>query len=196
MIPPWNAYGLLPPIRPGETGGTRDRSPYEVTLVDIIERLGTTPERRVILGGFLKYRIALHGIGLTEGFQWLDGSFMEDIEKRAARAPNDIDIVTFFVVPEGETQVSLMTDNSALFHPHETKKTYKVDAFFMELNKPLNAVNTEFVAYWYSMWSHTRTQEWKGFLKINLSPEDDKDALKRLTEISNIDTEGGIQNDG
>ena len=53
------------------------RSPYPVPLKDLILRFATSPEKKAILIGFLKYRAILHQFGATEGFQWLDGSFMK-----------------------------------------------------------------------------------------------------------------------
>ncbi|WP_414651656.1 DUF6932 family protein [Hafnia paralvei] len=34
-------------------------------------------------------------MGLAEGFQWVDGSFTENIELIERRTPNDVDVVTF-----------------------------------------------------------------------------------------------------
>ena len=36
-----------------------------------------------------KYRAALRAVGFDRGFQWLDGSFVED------RVPKDLDVVSF-----------------------------------------------------------------------------------------------------
>ena len=33
MIPDWNTFGLIPPIRPGEQGHGQDRSPYQVSHI-------------------------------------------------------------------------------------------------------------------------------------------------------------------
>ena len=93
-IPPWTSRGVLPSIDPGDpTGG--DRSPYPASLLDVVMRFSTSPERRTILQGLLDYRAALHRMGLVSGFQWLDGSFLENIELLESRSPRDIDVVTF-----------------------------------------------------------------------------------------------------
>ena len=42
-----------------------------------------------LLQGFLNYRKKLHELGLVQGVQWLDGSFVENIEVLESRAPND-----------------------------------------------------------------------------------------------------------
>lgn len=96
MIPNWNISGLIPPIRPGQPGHSPERSPYRIGLMDIVNKFSETPERRNILSGLLRYRQALHDLGMINGFQWLDGSFMENVETTQSRHPNDIDVVTFF----------------------------------------------------------------------------------------------------
>ena len=35
-------------------------------------------------------------IGIGSGFQWLDGSFLENVEMTEKRDPGDLDLVTFF----------------------------------------------------------------------------------------------------
>ena len=74
-IPNWSASGVLPPISPAAPAST-DRSPYEASLTDLILHFNTSAERQTILTGLLDFRAALHGLGLVQGFQWLDGSFL------------------------------------------------------------------------------------------------------------------------
>ena len=95
-IPAWNALGLLPPIDP-TTPTAVERSPYPVSLKDLVLRFGTSPERKAILTGFLEYRAILHQFGVQHGFQWLDGSFMEEIEILEGRPPMDLDVVPLFM---------------------------------------------------------------------------------------------------
>lgn len=70
-IPQWNTLGLLPPIDPVNPTSA-ERSPYPMALLDVILRFATSPERCKVLKGFLDYRAALHGMGLINGFQWLE----------------------------------------------------------------------------------------------------------------------------
>lgn len=98
-IPAWNTLGVLPPNDPLNPTSS-ERSPYSVSLLDVVMRFGTTTERRRVLRGFLDYRATLHGLGLHDGFQWLDGSFTEQVELLERRAPRDIDVVTFMNVPD------------------------------------------------------------------------------------------------
>ena len=98
-IPAWNEMGLLPPIDP-ELPTSPQRSPYSVTLLDVVMRFSTSAERRKVLRGFLDYRAGLHKMGFCNGFQWLDGSFLEDVEILERRPPKDIDVVSFLRAPE------------------------------------------------------------------------------------------------
>lgn len=69
------------------------------TLLDVVMRFGTSGERRHVLQGWLAHRAALHHLGLVSGFQWIDGSFVEDVETLRGRAPNDVDVVSFVDAP-------------------------------------------------------------------------------------------------
>ena len=101
MIPVHNHEGVLPPFLPGgsptEPG---EMAPYKTNFSEVVQRYGETPERLAILEGLLAYRAALRGAGIINGFQWLDGSFVEDCEKNRNRPPTDIDIITFSFRPK------------------------------------------------------------------------------------------------
>lgn len=62
---------------------------------------------------------------------------------------------------------------------------HHVDAFFVQLNggvpEPLVGQST----YWYSLWSHRRNGQWKGYLQIDLSPTDDAIAETNLSKMMN-----------
>lgn len=183
MIPDWNMSGAIPPVRPGVSGGSADRSPYKVKLEDIIDRFGTTPERLAILDGLLLFRAELQAVGLNQGFQWLDGSFMEEIEALESRPPADIDIVTFFSLPFGETQQTLANKSPDLFDQSALKMKFSVDGYFCVLGESLNQGKVQSIAYWYSMWSHRRDGLWKGFVQVDLSPGEDVSAKNALEQI-------------
>lgn len=176
-IPAWNTLGLLPPIDP-ELPTSPKRSPYPVTLLDVVMRFSTSAERRSVLTGLLDYRAALHNIGICEGFQWLDGSFLEDVETLERRAPRDMDVVTFMHTPANFNDADL----TALDHD-SVKALFHVDAYVVELDEiPLREL-VFYSAYWYSMWSHRRNQAWKGYLQIGLTPNDDVQARQWLTDF-------------
>ena len=128
-IPDWDWNGLIPPIRPGtpeeEETAPFTRSPYEAELEQLVDRFLVSPERAMLIGGFLDYRAALHQIGITKGFQWVNGSFVEEVEdwEENPHAPNDIDVVTFYYPSDAEEW-----DVMALFYPNETKSRFNVDA--------------------------------------------------------------------
>src|SRR5438046_1296146 len=93
-IPAFNIDGVLPPfvgIDPGQQAAFM--SPYEVTVAEVVGRFATTPDRRAILVGWLEYRAVLRAKGLRRGFQWLDGSFLED------KDPQDLDLMLFVQRP-------------------------------------------------------------------------------------------------
>ena len=191
MIPNWNTVtSALPPVRPGQEGHSPDRSPYKVPLIHVIDRFGITPERRSILAGFLAYRKALHAAGLTSGFQWLNGSFIEDKESLKSESPNDIDVVTFYYLPNGTTQQDIANKGGLdLFDSAKTKPNFHVDAYPFQLGRRLEEPHVRNITYWYSMWSHRReTLLWKGIVQVDLSPADDAQADDLLKQLNNEET--------
>jgi hypothetical protein len=185
-IPSWNAMGVMPPVNSVNPVDV-DRSPYEVSLSDIMFRFGTSPDRCRILNGFLEYRRRLHLAGLDKGFQWLDGSFLEQIEKLEVRSPNDIDVVTFFVMPAGLSQLQLAAAHPDLFPRTQTehiafKKAFFVDQYMVNLASPSERLIRSSV-YWYSMWSHRRDLSWKGFLQVDLDGSEDVSAAAFLASL-------------
>lgn len=165
------------------------RSPYKVSLVDCVLRFATTPERRAILTGYLAYRQALHEAGLVSGFQWLDGSFCEDVETIESRAPNDLDVVTFYHLPATTTQAQLMARYPKTFDRKGAKVRWKVDVYTVSLGGPPERL-VERGAYWYGTWSHRRDELWKGFLQVSLDPKDDPTALTTLVNLASTATAG------
>lgn len=176
ILPHWNADGVLPPVRPEVAGNSPERSPYRVSLGGFVDRFATSPERMVILDGLLRFRGELHALGIVSGFQWLDGSFLEQIEFLESRHPRDMDIVTFFDLPAGEDQRSLFQKAKQLFDQKHLKVTYRVDGYFSVLGQLVDAWQVQSISYWYSMWSHRRDGLWKGFVQVDLDPSQDADA--------------------
>jgi hypothetical protein len=181
-IPDWNSLGILPPIRPGAGGSSIDRSPYTAEPVELIDRFGTSQERRRILEGLFQFRADINRIGIISGFQWIDGSFLEQVELIESRPPNDMDVVTFMDLT-GLNQQLLLQQYPTMFDHKQIKALYAVDAYFVELGNPLDKESVKKVSYWYSMWSHRRNGMWKGFVRIDLDTEKDASARTLLQEL-------------
>ena len=188
-IPDWNSAGVLPPIRPSAPGSSPDRSPYVVDLAMLFDRFATSPERMAILDGLLRFRANLHAAGITSGFQWLDGSFLEQIEALEGRAPRDMDVVTFLDLPQGLDQRALARRHGTLFDQKHAKATYAMDAYFAVLGQPTDQWQVKNITYWYSLWSHRRDGLWKGFVQVDLDPSQDGDARAILNLA------GGVHHD-
>lgn len=170
---------MLPAIDPaGAPNSLPARSPYRTSLVNVVLHFNTSPERLAILEGFLNFRAVLHKLGLVKGFQWLDGSMLEEIEKLESRAPNDVDVVTFYWLPAGKSQADVFA--AAAGSLTDTKAKYRVDAYLVDLAGQAETLVSQ-SRYWYSMWSHRRNGLWKGYLEVDLDPADDAAARKNLT---------------
>ncbi|MEY2341912.1 hypothetical protein AB4090_07350 [Acidithiobacillus sp. IBUN Pt1247-S3] len=184
-IPAWNNAGVLPPVRPSSPGNSEDRSPYFVELTTLVDRFAMSPERIVIFDGLLRFRADIHRAGIVSGFQWLDGSFLEQVELLEGRPPRDMDVVSF-VDLSGVDQRALVREHSTLFDHQQAKDCYSVDAYFFQVGGRLDADSIKRVAYWYSMWSHRRDGLWKGFVQIELDPAQDADARAVLNPHGGI----------
>lgn len=177
MIPANSHDGVLPPFVPG--GSPQDLAavaPYRADLSEFAQRYSTSNERVQILQGLVAYRNALRAAGIDVGFQWLDGSFVEDCESIRGRAPSDIDLITFSVRPKhlsdnGEWR-NFIQSRPDLFDPETTKKTYRCDAYFVDLGShPVQVVNL--TRYFFGLFSHQRdTYLWKGMIEVPLSGTD------------------------
>lgn len=171
VVPNWNTAGVLPPC--DEVDPTSfARSPYRVSVLALVERFATSTERVAILRGYLAYRASLHRLGLITGFQWVDGSFIEDVERVEARAPNDVDVVSFLLAPRGSDAGVIDGDHDALDNA-AAKSRFRVDGYFVELDYLEPREITSITTYWYSLWSHRRNGVWKGFIEVELDPGDD-----------------------
>jgi hypothetical protein len=181
-IPTWTADGVLPPINASQPVSP-ERSPYVVSLTDYVLRFSDTPERQGVLDGLLRYRAVLHAAGLVHGFQWLDGSFLEHVELIEGRAPNDMDVVSFYRLPAGVSQVELAAQLGPVFDHASVKARFCVDGYLVHLGMAPERLTRQ-SAYWYSVWSHRRNQLWKGFVQIDLAPTEDAVAAATLASLT------------
>ena len=144
-------------------------------MAALAEKFAHLPARHQLLSGLVRYRIELAKLGFTRGFQWLDGSFSENVEASQNRSPADIDLVTFAYSPSGmasDQVLELMKANPALFVAAQAKAAYGCDAFVLPLDKsPENLVKR--TAYYFGLFSHRRGDHvWKGLLQIPLENDD------------------------
>lgn len=175
-IPPFdNILNALPPHLGDPTLPTH-LSPYPCTVQELVDRFATSPQRKLILEGFLNLRGELFRLGLN-GFQWLDGSFLEDIEALEGRAPNDIDVVTFIEQPATQQDLlKLILTNPTIMQRGVLKATYSVDHFLVPLCSKARSIVYQ-SRYWYGLFSHRRGGLWKGMLAVELTdPTDDTTA--------------------
>ena len=180
-IPDCTVSGVLPPYLGRDPGKKAEMSPFRVTLVEIAERMCASNERKEIMRGLIRYRQQLAAIGLEVGFQWLSGSFTEDIETIESRPPNDIDVVTFVRRP-GAVQTdaewrTFVEQNQPLLDPRRVKETFHCDGYVVGLDEDPTSLVSQ-TSYWFGLFSHRRSGLWRGMLELPLAVSaDDTDAL-------------------
>ncbi len=175
FLPAWEVNGFLPSVSEDHPTSSRNRSPYHLSLLEMVEYFGFSPERCRLLEGLLDFRAELHQAGLIRGVQWINGSFVENVEAWENLSPNDIDIVTFYRMPNGHTQQSLLADFPTLFDGHWVE-SHALDTYFVFMNPSSPESVVRHAAYWYSLWFRTRGGSWKGFLEGTLGPTHDAQA--------------------
>lgn len=182
-IPDHKPNGILPPFlgpQPGDSPSLM--SPYPATLAEFVAKFGISAERRRILLGYLDHRAALRSVGITRGFQWLDGSFVEVM----SREPNDIDFVTFYVAPRNWNEDEVADANKTLFRPRLAKKEYRCDPYFVCISSEMDDLRAEAVikltSFWHGLFSHQRdSYAWRGIVSVPVATADgDLDARSMI----------------
>ncbi|MFW9038281.1 DUF6932 family protein, partial [Klebsiella sp. C239] len=138
--------GVIPPMDEADPT-SHARSPYKMDIVRFVSMFALSPARMKILKGFLDFRMSLSQAGLVEGFQWVDGSFTENIELIERRSPNDVDVVTFFQFSAGDDDATVIGRNPELFNHDLVKTKYLVDSYYHGLNAPSHEL-VEITVYW------------------------------------------------
>lgn len=191
-LPPFDMRGLLPPFT-GTDATTSDRSPYWTTMADFASAFGTTSHRRHLLRNLISYRTLLAGEGYVGGIQFIDGSFVENVETLAVRDPDDIDVFSILnVPPKYATDPAAWQTNGFPFWQVEivdrdrNKNRFQLDTYavlFEELQvQPMSLIGH--VIYWYSLFSHQRdTFAWKGYIGLALDPIGDQTALASMGSV-------------
>jgi hypothetical protein len=175
VIPAFTRFHVLPPFE-GERIASAHSSPYPVTCGELVRRFASGAERCAILDGLLRYRSELRGLGFAHGFQWLDGSFVEDVETLEKRPPRDIDVVTFAYPPPGLSQEqtrNLLRQRPDLFDQARCKQDFRCDVNIVNLSTAPEWLVTQ-TRYWYGLFSHRRADAlWKGMLQLPLDSDDE-----------------------
>jgi len=185
-VPSFNSSGVLPPFVGGDPTIPDNLSPYPVTTLDVANKMASSARRKDILRGYLTLRAKLHTLGFISGFQWIDGSFCENIENTENRDPGDIDIVTFFNRPAGKSAqdyLNIRNNNTDLFFPHNAKINYLCDAYYVDMTISSKESCVDQAKYWFGLFSHKRvTSLWKGMLRVELGTiSEDAAALLRCS---------------
>jgi hypothetical protein len=132
---------ILPPHL-GDPRQVAHLSPYACTIAELCARFATTAKRQEIFDGFLNLRAELFTLGI-QGFQWLGGSFVEDIEAQERRDPADLDVITFVADPAKAEDLSAKLETKPeLLNRAHIKGTFSVDHFWLPLgSKPVLLVD-------------------------------------------------------
>lgn len=192
MIPAFNHSHVLPPFLGDDPTLLAEVSPYQTSALELVQRLGGSPERRALLTGLFSYRKALADLGFQHGFQWIDGSFVEDVESIKQRSPGDIDVVTFAHSPVGLSTAEITTTlnaNAHVFDAQLAKAHYGCEGYIVRLDgKPQSLVRR--ATYYFNLFSHRRDDHaWKGILQLPLESDD----LAALDLMHNGDSVEGDQ---
>ncbi len=150
-------------------------SPYSTTIDEIVKRFNTSQERAAILKGFLRFRVGLRQLGIW-GWQWLGGTFLEDVERLDSRAPKHLEVVTFVVRPPSihtlAEWATFVQQNNGLFDRVQARQAFSCDAQFVDLALGPYSVVTQ-ARYWLGLFSHQqKTSVWKGMLEVHLLTND------------------------
>jgi hypothetical protein len=165
ILPPFTGSG---PVVPSA------RSPYRVSMEEVVARFASSKQRQDILKGLLSYRRKLRHLQLGAEFQWLAGSFVEN----PGREPRDIDVVTFYKltldqIKDLRNDQQRWQDLQGLADAQSTKMTFLCDAYLVNMSSP-SATLVSQVHYWYGLFSHQRgSLAWKGMLEVQVESADD-----------------------
>lgn len=188
-IPEFTIGGLLPPVGPDVVGPVR--SPYLVSMQEVVRRLGNSPRRRHLLRNLLAYRALLRAGGFETGLQFLDGSFVENVESHSGREPGDIDVYSLLDIPPRYLQdPALWQTQGYAFWRDEVqnrrlnKQRFALDTYATLIQELSFFQLIENVIYWYSLFSHQKvTFAWKGFVAVSLDETDDHAALSMVDAL-------------
>lgn len=182
-IPDFDHNHVLPPHL-GNPTRIEHLSPYECTTLELCQRFSNTKERIRILKEFLRFRGKMDDLGIITGFQWIDGSFVENIEFTESRSPRDLDLVTFYGGLSSDKMISIKEIFPEFSNPRLSKSNYSIDHYPCDYTfSPLTTVQN--TLYWTQLFTHKRNNVWKGILSLQINTrEDDILALEFLNELA------------
>jgi hypothetical protein len=121
--------------------------------------------------------------GGIDGFQWVGGSFAEDIEASESRPPKDVDLVTLYRGMTPAQLTAMFTASPALADRDQTKVLYHVDHIPVDITVGPD-VTVEYVRCWLGLFTHRRNNIWKGMLRLELNtPAEDAAARAQLVAV-------------
>jgi hypothetical protein len=177
-IPAFAPNGALPPFVDGDPTDVAKRSPFEVSIFEVVDRFCTSKPRACLLKGLNAYRKHLFTGGFVSGLQWIDGSFVEDVETLRGRPPSDIDVVTMFNRPltyQGGS-VDWQTVYSSLLHrayfdTTQMKPKFGCDTYSIDLDVSGSSL-VRATTYWGGLFTDIRgSTEKKGIVSIPLATD-------------------------
>lgn len=184
MIPPFDHNGVIPPYLGNPASSSNFVSPYPTDSLELCQRFATSKERIEILKRFMAFREEMRKFGIS-GFQYLDGSFLEDIENSSEkRPPNDLDLLTFYAPITSDQETEILNNFSDFVDRSKCKINFRLDHLIVNLGShPVNIV--EFTRYFIQLFTHNRSNVWKGMLKLDVGivGEDDS-AVSFLNSLS------------
>ena len=174
MIPSFDHNGVIPPYIGNPADNSNNVSPYPTTSLELCQRFATSPQRIDILKRYLAFRIEMRKFGIT-GFQYLDGSFLEDIENSPfKRPPDDLDLLTFFAPVTAAQEASILANFLDFVDRASCKTNYQLDHMVVNLGShPIYIV--EFTRYYIQLFTHNRSNVWKGMLKLDIGTKGEDD---------------------
>lgn len=186
-LPSFDPSGLLPPFN-GADAATADRSPYFCAMSEMCAAFGTSDHRKDLLCKLIAYRALIASDDYVDGLQFIDGSFVENVEALESRNPNDIDVFSMLVPPQKylNDPASWLASGLPFWKSEITdiaknKSRFSVDSYALMINPGQPAAFLQQALYWYSLFSHKKTTfAWKGFVAVALNPIDDQAALTAL----------------
>lgn len=178
----------MPPFLGPSPSAPGGNTPYRTTMLEIAQRFCTSPVRVKILDGLIRYRKDLLAAGITEAVQWINGSYVEDIETSVrARPPKDIDVVTLYLRPvplrtNPVAWTAFVHANLPLFSPAHIQTKYGCDGGTIDVGLPAYQITRQ-ITYWFGLFTHQRVSFlWKGMLQVDIAADDD-DALKYMAAL-------------